>query len=204
MVYDSPMSGQHEILSKFNLVQLGAHLRSLRNQRGWTLGDLAQRTNLSEAYLSRVESGERQPSLAVLFDLAQTYHVSMASLFEEETPNHAVIVRSLEATVYQGNGLLYRLLSNKGSLANLRPIHVTVPVNRQKGPLYQHEGEEWLYVLSGQLLLILNDNEFILHPHDTAHFDAQIPHRLDAFSDDDAKILVVSCETSHTLLRSYL
>ena len=77
-------------------MQLGTPLRSLRNQRGWKLGDLAQRTNLSEAYLSRIESGERQPSLAVLFNLAGTYHISMASLFEEQPLSSSVVVRFMD------------------------------------------------------------------------------------------------------------
>jgi transcriptional regulator with XRE-family HTH domain len=194
----------HPQPSQFNLVQLGSRLRSLRTQRGWTLGDLAQRTNLSEAYLSRIESGDRQPSLAVLFDLARTYHISMASLFEEAPLNSSVVVRSSDATVYQGNGLLYRLLSTQGNSANLRPIHVKISVNRQDEHLYHHEGEEWLYVLSGQLRLILGNEEFTLNSGDAAHFDARIPHHLDALNEQDAEILLVSCEISHTLLRSYL
>jgi transcriptional regulator with XRE-family HTH domain len=190
--------------AQFKLVQLGTRLRTLRTQRGWTLGDLAQRTNLSAAYLSRIESGDRQPSLAVLFDLARTYHLSIAALFEEESLNHSVIVRSLDATLYRGNGLLYRLLSTQGSAANLHPIHVTIPANRQDQRLYRHEGEEWLYVLSGQLCLILGDQEFTLHSGDAAHFDARIPHHLKALGDQDTELLLVSCAASHALLRSYL
>lgn len=60
------------------------------------------------------------------------------------------------------------------------------------------------YVLSGQLRLILGDEEYILQPHDAAHFDARIPHCLNALSNQDTKIMLVSCEASHTLLRSYL
>lgn len=194
----------HPQPSQLNLTQLGTRLRSLRTQRGWTLGDLAQRANLSEAYLSRIESGDRQPSLAVLFDLARTYHISMASLFEEEPLNSSVVVRSSDTTVYQGNGLLYRLLSTQANSANLHPIHVTIPANRQDEHLYHHEGEEWTYVLSGQLRLILGDEEFTLKPGDAVHFNAQILHHLNALNEQDAEILLVSCEASHTLLRSYL
>ena len=194
----------HSQPSQFNLTQLGTRLRSLRTQRGWTLGDLAQRANLSEAYLSRIESGDRQPSLAVLFDLARTYHISMASLFEEESLNSSVVVRSSDTTVYQGNGLLYRLLSTQANSANLHPIHVTIPANRQDEHLYHHEGEEWIYVLSGQLRLILGAEEFTLKPGDAAHFDARILHHLNALNEQDAEILLVSCEASHTRLRSYL
>lgn len=198
------MLSYHESPPHFNLVRLGARLRSLRTQQSWTLGDLAQRTGLSEAYLSRIESGDRQPSLAALFTLTCTYHISMAALFEEEPLNHSVVVRQVDATVYQGNGLLYRLLSNQGDGANLRPIHITIPANRQNEHLYHHEGEEWLYVLLGQLRLTLGDEVFTLSPGEAAHFDARMAHRLDALNQQDAEILVVSCEASHMLLRSYL
>ncbi|MBF2008290.1 MAG: helix-turn-helix transcriptional regulator [Chlorogloeopsis fritschii C42_A2020_084] len=198
------MVNDNKTLLQSDLVRLGSRLRFLRTQRGWTLGELARRTNLSEAYLSRIESGDRQPSLAVLFELARTYHTSMAALFEVEPPSSAVVVRSVDANVYEGNGLLYSLLSNKGSLANLHPIHVTIPAQRQNECLYQHEGEEWLYVLSGELRLTLGEEEHILQPFDAAHFDAGIPHRLDALGDRDTEILLVSCEASHALLRSYL
>lgn len=53
------------------LLKLGQRLRSLRRDQGWTLADLSQQVDSSEAYLSRLESGDRQPSLAILFKLAQ-------------------------------------------------------------------------------------------------------------------------------------
>src|SRR5271170_7052525 len=65
------------------LVRLGARLRSLRDQKGWTLEQLTLRTNLSGAFLSRIESGRRQPSLAALMALARAHSVSLASLLEE-------------------------------------------------------------------------------------------------------------------------
>jgi transcriptional regulator with XRE-family HTH domain len=198
------MANQSEITLKPLLKQLGIQLHSLRVERGWTLGELAQRVNLSEAYLSRLESGDRQPSLAVLFELAIVYHTSIASLLETEVPSHPVVVRLSEAKIYQGNGLLYRVLSGQGDLANLHPLHVTIPIQRQGNCLYQHDGEEWIYVLSGQLRLVLNGQEYTLQPHDAAHFDAHIPHRLEASGEQDAEILVVSCEASRTLLGSYL
>ena len=65
------------------LVGLGARLRSLRNQKGWTLEQLSLSTNLSEPYLSRIESGRRQPSLAALMTLASAHSLPLASPLEE-------------------------------------------------------------------------------------------------------------------------
>ena len=76
----------HEIPDQLSadLIKLGTRLRELRKERGWRLEDLAERTNLSRPYLSRLEGGERQPSLGALFSVAQAYGVTLSSLFEPE------------------------------------------------------------------------------------------------------------------------
>lgn len=186
------------------LTELGCRLRTLRLERGWTLGELAQRTQLSEAYLSRLESGDRQPSLAALLALANAYELSLSALFESEKTDTCAVIRSEDTPVQRGNGLLYRSLSSKHPSANLHPIHVTVPFDRQKDCLYQHDGEEWLYVLSGQLKLTLGNQEYVLRLGDAAHFDARTPHQLSAQGNCDAEIVLVSCEASRSLLSSYL
>ncbi len=187
------------------LTKLGIRLRSLRHQNGWTLGDLAARTGVSEAYLSRLESGERQPSLAVLLTLTQAYNLELSSLFEpERETNPRVVVRAGSKAVQQGNGLSYTPLSGSSRFASLHPIRVTVQADRQDDCLYEHDGEEWLYVLSGQLGLTLIDEKYILQPGDAAHFDARKPHRLSALGGGDVEIILVSCAAPRSLLESYL
>src|SRR5215210_4015653 len=79
------------------LARVGSRLRALRQERGWRLEDLEERTGLSKAYLSRLESGERQPSLGALFKVAQAYGVTFSSLFEEEP-------EARDAAVVRGGG----------------------------------------------------------------------------------------------------
>lgn len=189
---------------QLELTKLGTHLRSLRNQRGWTLGDLAQRTGVSEAYLSRLEGGERQPSLAVLFNLAQAFGTTLPALFEPEPQDAScVIVRAGSTASQQGHGLFYQSLSAGNRFKNLQPIRVMVPVDRPGDCLYEHDGEEWLYVLSGQLGLVFNDEKFTLSVGDAAHFDARKPHRLLA-KGENAEIILVACALPHSLFQSYL
>lgn len=188
-----------------DLVKVGERLRRLRKERGWKLEDLAERTNLSRAYLSRLENGERQPSLTALFHIAQAYGVAFSSLFEPEPDlESGVIVRAAQTPVRRGNGLFYASLS-KGSWAfNLHPIRIVVPAEREEGEVYQHEGEQWLYVVSGSLGLEIGDEEFILEPGDAAHFSADNPHRLTALGGRDAEIILVACAVPYLLLKSYL
>lgn len=187
------------------LSRVGTRLRRLRKERGWRLEDLAERTELSTAYLSRLESGERQPSLTALFSLARAYGVSFSSLFEpEQETTGFVIARAGDSRIQRGNGLFYSKLSDGSWSFNLRPLRVIVPAEREEDRLYQHEGEQWLYVLSGRLGLKIGDEEFVLEPGDSVHFDAESPHRLAALDGRDAEIILVACAVPYLLLKSYL
>jgi transcriptional regulator with XRE-family HTH domain len=177
------------------LAGLGTRLRFLRNQNGWTLGQLSLRTDLSEPFLSRLESGQRQPSLAALITLARAYSMPLAALLEEApaaTSSH-IVIRAGNSTEHYANGLQYRVVSGEASKGNLHAVHVTIPPKRERADFYRHEGEEWLYVLSGQLRLIFKDGEHLLKPGDSAHFEARTPHRLAAAGPRAAEAVIVSC-----------
>jgi transcriptional regulator with XRE-family HTH domain len=187
------------------LAGLGARLRKLRGERGWRLEDLAERTGLSRAYLSRLEGGERQPSLGTLFGVARAYDVPFSSLFgPEPEAEDLVVVRAAAGTPQRGNGLLYSRLSDGGWAFNLQPLRVVVPAEREGEAPYRHEGEQWLYVLSGRLRLGIGDEEVVLGEGDAAHFDADKPHRFEALDGRDAEAIVVACAVPYLLLRSYL
>jgi len=188
-----------------DLAMVGVRLRRLRGERGWRLEDLAERTGLSKAYLSRLESGERQPSLTALFSVARAYDVSFSALFEPEPEaRSSLVVRADERRVQRGNGLIYSKLSDGNWTFNLRPLRVVVPAEREGETLYQHEGEQWLFVLSGRLRLEIADEEFVLGAGDAAHFDAGKPHKLAAQGGEDAEIILVACAVPYLLLKSYL
>lgn len=188
-----------------DLVRLGARLRELRRERGWRLEDLAERTNLSRPYLSRLEGGERQPSLGALFSVAKAYGVTLSSLFEAEPEAESVfVVRRSEGGLQKGNGLFYANLSRGSWVFNLQPMRMVVPAGNEEGVPYQHEGEQWLYVLDGRLTLTVGGEEFVLEAGDAAHFDADAPHRLGALGGRDAEIILVACAVPYLLLKSYL
>jgi transcriptional regulator with XRE-family HTH domain len=187
------------------LAGLGARLRRLRGERGWRLEDLSERTGLSRAYLSRLEGGERQPSLGALFDLARAYDVPFSSLFEPEPEaENLVVVRATDGPPQRGNGLLYKRLSEGGWAFNLQPLRIVVPADREGGGLYRHEGEQWLYVLSGRLGVEISGEEVVLGPGDAVHFDADSPHRFVALDGRDVEAILVACAVPYLLLKSYL
>ncbi|HTR40618.1 MAG TPA: XRE family transcriptional regulator [Pseudomonadales bacterium] len=175
------------------LASFGARLRELRLKRGWTLQELAARSSLSKPFLSRLESGGRQASIAAALTLSRIFDVSLASLFEPsvmEAP--CVIVRAGDAVEQSVHGLKYTPLSAAGRFFNVQPLRVKVSPSRRGNEHYHHDGEEWIYVLSGKLTLSLAGKTYDLGPGDAAHFESRLPHRLIARGDRDAEILVVA------------
>lgn len=185
--------------------RLGERIKALRVSRRWTLEQLATRARLSKSYVSRLEDGDRQPSIAALLSVAQAFGVSLHALFaqEPEDPPNTVARREATPTI-AGNGLNYRPLSNGAFPASMQPIQVTVPAERAGDELYRHDGEEWIYVLDGRLRLVLGEEAFDLSQGDAAHFDARQGHRLVALDDRDVELIIVACPTFGRLLSTYL
>jgi transcriptional regulator with XRE-family HTH domain len=192
-----PAELEDQIQSQLN--SFGARLRELRLKRGWTLQELACRSSLSKAFLSRLESGGRQASIAAALTLSRIFDVSLASLFESPLATEpCVIVRGANAIEKNMNGLKYVPLSNAGRFFNLQPIKVSVPVSRRGNEHYHHDGEEWIYVLSGALTLSLAGKTYDLTPGDAAHFDSRLPHRLIAKGKKDAEVLLVASPVANS------
>ena len=147
----------------------GPRLRSLREARALTLTAVAEQSGLSVSALSRVETGNRQPTLDVLIPLARVYRVSLDVLVgAPETGDPRVHLEPRHAT---HGGVIVPLTEYPGRVQVFK--HVLGP---RKPRLTSHKGHAWLYVLSGRLRLLLGDDEHILLPGETAQFDPMVPH----------------------------
>jgi quercetin dioxygenase-like cupin family protein len=89
-------------------------------------------------------------------------------------------------------------LSKASRLFNLQPIRVRVSRSRRGDEHYHHEGEEWIYLLSGSLTVSLAGKTYDLAPGDAAHFDSRLPHRLIARGSADAELLLVASPLSQS------
>jgi len=184
---------------QLQLASFGSALRELRQNRGWTLQELASRSGLSKTFLSRLETGDRQASIAAVLTLARIFDVSLTSMFETQVASEpCLIVRAAEATPLSVNGLTYTPLSNAERFFNLQPIRLTVSLKRKGNDHFHHDGEEWIYLLSGRLTLSLAGKTYDLKPGDAAHFDSRQPHRLIARGTQDAEVLLVASPFSES------
>jgi transcriptional regulator with XRE-family HTH domain len=175
------------------LDSFGRRLRELRQGRAWSLQELAEKSGLSKTFLSRLETGDRQASIAAVLSLARIFGVSLASMFEEDLAvEPCLIVRGAEAVSKSTNGLSYTPLSNAERFFNLQPMRLVVSSSRRGSAHFQHEGEEWIYLLAGRLTLSLAGKTYDLEPGDAAHFDSRLPHRLIPRGSHDAEVILVA------------
>jgi quercetin dioxygenase-like cupin family protein len=128
----------------------------------------------------------------------------LSSLFESPPATEpCVIVRAAGAVEKTINGLKYIPLSQAGRFFNLQPLRIKVSPSRHGNEHYHHDGEEWIYVLSGRLRLSLAGKTYDLSPGDAAHFESRLPHRLIAFGPKDAEVLVVASPVSRAPANPY-
>jgi transcriptional regulator with XRE-family HTH domain len=167
------------------LAEVGPRLRRLRTRRGVTLTQLAAETGISKSTLSRLESGQRKPSLELLLPLAQAHQVPLEELVgapEVGDPRIRLKPRSR-------NGRLVFPLTQRAS--SVQVWKVIIPPETGEPELRTHEGYEWLYVLSGQMRLILGEHDITMPPGEVAEFDTRLPHWFGPAGDEPVEILSV-------------
>ena len=129
---------------------VGPRLRQLRLEREATLTDLAEETGISVSTLSRLESGQRKPTLELLLPLARAHRVALDELVDAPETGDP---RIRSKPVVRHGRTFISLTKRPGGLQSFKMV---MPVERDPVPTLQtHEGYEWLYVLSGRVRLVL-------------------------------------------------
>jgi transcriptional regulator with XRE-family HTH domain len=151
---------------------VGPRLRALRQQRGVTLGELSASTGISVSTLSRLESGQRRPTLELLLPLSRVHQVPLDELVDAPPTRDPRI----HGRPFDRNGVttvpLTRRPGGLQAVKQLYPPHWPGWEPEQQS----HEGYEWLYVLSGRLRLLLGEHDILLKPGEVAEFDTHVPH----------------------------
>lgn len=165
------------------LAQVGPRLKRLRVQRGVTLAALAEITGISKSTLSRLESGQRRPSLELLLPIALAHQVPLDELVaapQVADPRVHIAPRRV-------NGRTVLPLTRQPG--GLQAFKIAIPATQNEPDLRVHDGYEWLYVLSGRLHLLLADHDLILRPGEAAEFNTRLPHWFGSTGQSPVEIL---------------
>ena len=187
---------------------LGSRLKSVRLKAGWTLRELARQAGVSPSFVSQIENGKSQPSVATLYEFAQLLDVSIDELFDPRereraaaprrraangtpNPSHAwhpseyanrvsVVHPSHRSSLTMADGVIWeRLAATPEHAVNFMKItYAPGATSTGGGDLVSHDGYEYGYVLKGTLEIVVGSETFTLNEGESIGFDSRIPHRL--------------------------
>ncbi|WP_314649810.1 XRE family transcriptional regulator [uncultured Microbacterium sp.] len=167
---------------------VGPRLKSWREKRSMTLADLSEATGISSSTLSRLEAGKRAPNLELVVPIARALRLELDDIVPRKAPDPRVV-----RTTRRTDDVLFETLSPETS--PVQTYKVTFPANpagaTTSPQLKVHDGQEWLYVLSGRLRLVLGEQDVTLGPGEAAEFDTRIPHWLGAVGTRPTEILSI-------------
>jgi transcriptional regulator with XRE-family HTH domain len=153
------------------LAAVGPRLRALRQERGSTLAGVAEATGISVSTLSRLESGGRRATLELLLPLARAYRVPLDDLVGAPPTGDPRIHPRPVSRFGQTILPLSRRSGGPQAFKHLLPAGPPGDPDPK-----QHDGYEWLYVLSGRLRLVLGEHDLVLPAGEAAEFDTRVPH----------------------------
>ena len=181
-------------------IKVGEKIRTLREQKGLSLQETAERTGYSSALLSQIENHLISPPLGAMIKLAKALEVKVGAFFGEDPREPFTIVRKNERKMTSrfaskegvSYGYSYESLGFDKKDRHMEPFLVTLePAMIKSEKLSSHEGEEFIFILEGEMEAILGDHKDILYPGDCIYYDSSIPHKVQCHGEIPAKILAV-------------
>lgn len=163
--------------------RLGERVRNLRREKGLTLEDLAARSGVSRAMISKLERGEKSPTLVVAAKVAEGLGVGLPQLVGAEEKSRVVVVRRRERRIVRDpeTGFERQLLSPGYGRRGIELVRNFVPEGATSGelPPGRKGAEEYVIVEKGRLRAILGCEEHLLEAGDAVYFEADLFHRFD-------------------------
>jgi transcriptional regulator with XRE-family HTH domain len=181
-------------------VQVGEKIKKLREDSAVSLKELEERTGLSSAVLSQIENHLVSPPLGTLIRIAKALNVKPSHFFDEHPDKAFTLVRKDERKPVSrfaskrgvAYGYAYESLGHDMKGRHMEPFLVTLEPSAQKDPKpSSHDGEEFIFVLEGEVDVTLGDHSDLLRPGDTIYYDSQIAHRVSCHGEGKARILAI-------------
>jgi transcriptional regulator with XRE-family HTH domain len=176
---------------------IARNIKTLRLNKKMSLDELSKLTGLTKGYLSKIERSNKAPPLSTLNKIALTLGVDVTFLMKEDTEKikdtKLTIIRKDKGKKVITKGALYgyeyeAIAYNKQG-KNMEPFIITPALDKEV--IFQHDGEEFMYVLEGTHEFTYDGRKYILKKGDSIYFDSRIPHSGRSLGNKKAKILTV-------------
>lgn len=177
-------------------MDLGNKLRKEREARGYTLKQLAEKSDLSIGFISQVERGQTEPSLASLKKLCEALGIKMRDVFEQDEQKSDFVRKGSgqKMVVHDVKCELLAAIDNK----TMEVLYKVVAPGGKSGQIESHPGEEFVWVKSGKLSITIGETTYILNTGDSVYFKASQPHACINNWDTPCEVLWVSTPPLYT------
>ncbi|MET4621794.1 transcriptional regulator with XRE-family HTH domain [Arthrobacter sp. 2762] len=166
---------------------IGPRLRALRTQRNVTLSEASAATGISVSTLSRLESGQRKPTLELLLPIARLHQIPLEELIDAPETGDPRI--HLKPHVHEW-GTALPLTRRAGGIQAFKMV-LPGGTGKEVPDPQSHEGYDWMYILNGKLRLVLGENDFILKAGEAAEFDTRTPHWFASATKEPVELLTL-------------
>ena len=153
---------------------IGVRLRQLRARRGLSLAQVAKAVGISLGFLSALERSHMSASVSTLRKLARFYKTNILDFFDPAESNIRLVSPDKRKVLEAGPGVRMELLAWGNTV--MEPHLFRIAPQSGSGESYTHEGEEFLYILQGELQISLEGEEYHLQPGDSFYFESATPH----------------------------
>lgn len=184
-----------------NAKNFGSRIKSIREAKSISLEEVSQRSGLSVDQLLRIEENQNQPSLAPLIKIARVLGVRLGTFLDDNQNIGPVVCRNGEQiqgvsfsseTASSHNNLMFSPLAQSKVGRNMEPFLIDIDSASSEGyQLSTHEGEEFLYVLQGEVEVVYGKSNYTLKAGDSIYYDSIVEHNVHAANESKAKILAV-------------
>ena len=158
-----------------NAGAIGGHLRQLRGRRGLSLAQVARAVGISVGFLSALERSQMSGSVGTLRKLARFYKTNILDFFDANGTSSRRVRPAERKVLEAGEGVRMELLAWGNTV--MEPHLFRIAPSAGSGEPYTHEGEEFIYVLRGDLEITVQGEEYRLKPGDSFYFESATPHR---------------------------
>jgi len=176
---------------KGRAVKLGSEIQRLRKKAGLNLDELAKQTGLTEDYLAKIEEETEIPPVGAMLQISRVLSLDAGKLLSRaETQDRTRQKR--EGLKKRKSSYAYKTLAPGGATMHLKAFMVTIDPKQDHDMVeYRHEGEEFIHVLAGKVVVTVGENEYRLAQGKSLHFNSAIPHMLRNPGDVKTELIVV-------------
>lgn len=168
-------------------------IRTMRSERSLTLKELAEKTGLSVSFLSQVERSESSIAITSLQKIAEAFAVPITHFFESPSnEQYKVAVEDRKPFRIEASSAVYSRLTGEFPGRAMEPLLITLPPGQDYQGKYAHPGEEFYFILKGELAVEVDETTYRLREGDSIHFPSRLAHLWYNPTDEPAEILCIT------------